>query len=398
MATDLTFGQRLRNHRERAGKTRAVLGGLVGKSEEWVKAVESGRLLTPRLPMLLRLAEVLGLDDLAELTGEQPVPVASITKAGHSGTPAIGDAMKRAVRPVDQPPTLADITTRVSRAWVLWHQSYEERTALGGLLPGLITDSRRAVRTADPDQRRPLHAALASVYHLAQLFLAFQPVEELVWLSADRAAAAADAADDPLAIARAAWYYAHVYRSDAQPDAAEAAALDALALLDPDSSTEHRAHGGQLHLAVALAHAKAGRSGLAWRHWDLASDAAQALGAGYTHPVLMFGAGAVAAYGVTIAADLVQPVEAIRRSEAVDVATLPSRTRRAFYLLETARARRLRREYASVAYLLKHAARESSDTVRHSIFARAATLELLEHRGPIREDARELALVVGLLG
>ena len=394
---DLTFGQRLRNHRERAGKTRAVLGGLVGKSEEWVKAIESGRLLTPRLPMLLRLAEVLGLDDLADLTGVQSVPVASITKAGHDGTPAIADAMQRTARVADHPPTPDDITIRVSRAWKLWHHSYEERTALAALLPDLITDTRRAARAADPGQRRPMHVALANVYHLAQLFLAFQPVEALVWLSADRAAAAADDADDPLAIARAAWYYAHVYRADAQPDAAEAVALDALALLDPETNDEQRTHWGQLQLAVALAHAKAGREGLAWRHWDLASDAARALGAGYVHPVLMFSTGAVDAYGVTIATDLVRPGDAIRRSEAVDSAMLPSRTRRAFYLLETARAHRLRREYASVAYLLRHAVRESHDTVKHSIFARAAVLDLLEHRGPIREDARELALAIGLL-
>jgi transcriptional regulator with XRE-family HTH domain len=58
-------------HRERAGKSRAVLGGLVGRSAEWVKALETGRLLTPRLPMLIRLAEVLGIDDLSALTGDQ---------------------------------------------------------------------------------------------------------------------------------------------------------------------------------------------------------------------------------------------------------------------------------------------------------------------------------------
>jgi Helix-turn-helix domain len=40
-------GQRILYFRARAGMTRAVLGGLVGRSAEWVKAVESGRLLTP---------------------------------------------------------------------------------------------------------------------------------------------------------------------------------------------------------------------------------------------------------------------------------------------------------------------------------------------------------------
>ncbi len=61
MRPDMSFGARLRYRRERVGKTRAVLGGLVGRSEEWVKAVETDRLLIPRLPMLLRLADVLGI-------------------------------------------------------------------------------------------------------------------------------------------------------------------------------------------------------------------------------------------------------------------------------------------------------------------------------------------------
>jgi transcriptional regulator with XRE-family HTH domain len=50
----LKVGQRIHYFRTRAGMTRAVLGGLVGRSAERVKAVESGRLLTPRLPLLVR--------------------------------------------------------------------------------------------------------------------------------------------------------------------------------------------------------------------------------------------------------------------------------------------------------------------------------------------------------
>ncbi|MGH3814835.1 MAG: helix-turn-helix domain-containing protein [Pseudonocardiaceae bacterium] len=70
----MTTGQRVRYFRQRAGMTRAVLGGLVGRSDEWVKAVETDRLLTPRIPLLLRLAEVLKVDDLAQLTGRRSYP------------------------------------------------------------------------------------------------------------------------------------------------------------------------------------------------------------------------------------------------------------------------------------------------------------------------------------
>jgi transcriptional regulator with XRE-family HTH domain len=55
----LTVGKRIKIHRERSGKSLTVLGGLVEKSPEWVKAVENGRLLPPRLPMLCRIAKAL---------------------------------------------------------------------------------------------------------------------------------------------------------------------------------------------------------------------------------------------------------------------------------------------------------------------------------------------------
>ncbi|PSK97756.1 helix-turn-helix protein [Murinocardiopsis flavida] len=75
--TELAFGQRLKLLRTRRGMTREVLGGLVGRSGSWVKAVECGRLATPKLSLLLRLAEALRTRDLAQLTGCQSVDVDS---------------------------------------------------------------------------------------------------------------------------------------------------------------------------------------------------------------------------------------------------------------------------------------------------------------------------------
>src|ERR1700758_2288772 len=86
------FSRRLRYFRERAGMTRAVLGGLVGRSESWVKSVETERFLMPRLPMLIRLADVLRLD-LAELVGEQGVPAAAYSKGAHPALPKVTEAL-----------------------------------------------------------------------------------------------------------------------------------------------------------------------------------------------------------------------------------------------------------------------------------------------------------------
>jgi transcriptional regulator with XRE-family HTH domain len=65
----LTTGQRIQILRERKGLSRPALAGLLGMSAEWLKAVETGRLQTPRLPVLVRIGAVLRIRDVADLAG-----------------------------------------------------------------------------------------------------------------------------------------------------------------------------------------------------------------------------------------------------------------------------------------------------------------------------------------
>ncbi|MEU2702429.1 MULTISPECIES: helix-turn-helix domain-containing protein [Micromonospora] len=398
MTNPAAFGARLRAHRERAGKTRPVLGGLVGRSAEWVKALENGRLLPPRLPMLIRLAEVLDISDLADLTGDQSLPVASVTRAGHPDVDTVAAAMQRAAAPAGDLKQSDVLRGLVDQAWSLWHRSSVERSAVAAVLPGLLGDAQRSARRLDGQARRSALVELARVYHLAQLYLAHQPYPELVWLAADRAMRAAQDADDPAAIAVAAWYYAHVYRSSNQIDVAEHLLIDAAAMVDPAAGTEQLARWGQAQLGIALGHSKAGRAGQAWRAWDAAEEAAGRLGDRYAHPWLMFGPAACLAYGVTIETDLCRPGEAIRRADTADYSMLPSRTRRAAALIDAARAHLLDRGEVAAIHLLGRALRESVDTVRHNPYARTAALELSNRPGTVGEDARELALAIGIQG
>ncbi|MEO3776462.1 helix-turn-helix transcriptional regulator [Micromonospora sp. B11E3] len=398
MTDPKTFGARLRAHRERAGKTRPVLGGLVGRSAEWVKALENGRLLPPRLPMLLRLAEVLDISDLADLTGDQSLPVASVTRAGHADIDNVAAAMQRTIVPAGDPTPVDALRGLVDQAWALWHRSTAERTAVAAVLPGLLADAQRSVRRLDGLARRQALVELARVYHLAQLYVAHQPHPELVWLAADRAMLAAQDADDPSAIAVAAWYYAHVYRGANQVDAAEQMLVDAVGLVDPAAGSEQLARWGQAQLGIALGHSKAGRAGRAWRAWDAADEAASRLGSRYAHPWLMFGPAACAAYAVTIETDLCRPGEAVRRADTADYRALPSQTRRAGALIEASRAHMLDRGEVAAMHLLGRALRESVDTVRHHPYARTVALELSNRPGTVGEDARELALAIGVMG
>ncbi|MDK1473582.1 helix-turn-helix transcriptional regulator [Streptomyces sp. 549] len=396
-----TFGQRVRGLRERRGMTRPVLGGLVGRSAEWVKAIETGRLATPRLPLLLRLADVLAVEDLAELTGEERLAAATYTKAAHPALPAVTGALTSYHLDHgrdEEPAPVGELLTRVAEAWRSWHSRGAHRTRIAALLPDLLADVQYAARTLDGGERRQAQAALAEVYHLTQLFLSFQPVPELVILTGDRAMSAAQDADSPRAIAGAAWYMNHVFRDAGERHEARVElAMRAADLLAQDRDADAVARWGLLQLAAALSYAKVGRKGDAERFWDHADDAARRLGDDYTHPYLIFGRGMVDAYAITMRADLVQGRAAVEAAEGVDVSGVPSVTRRAFHLVESARAYSMEREPVAVVHLLGRAWELSPETVRFNLFARGAVADLsVRGGGLVRPDAEVLRRRMGV--
>lgn len=393
------FGKRLERYRKRAGMSRPVLAGLCGRSPEWVKSLETGRLQTPRLPLLLRLAEVLGVEDLRELTGDQRLATATYTKAAHEQLPEIAEALASYPMVVeDGPADVADLTSRVRQLWELWHGTHRHRTAIASLLPKLLQDARVAVRRAEGIDRRRALAAEAQAYHLTQLYLSQQPAAEQVWLTGDRAMTAAQDADDPYAMAAAVWYLNHIFRDAGQAaDARVHLALDAIRLLDLDRSDEDRALWGLMHLAIALSHAKMGREGDAWRHWDHADYAAAMLGESYVHPWLMFGRGIVDGYAVDILNDLMKSGEAVQRADQLDLSIIPSATRRSRHLIQIGRAFYMQKEPVAAVHFLQRAEDTAPETIRFDPWTRGALLNLSENGGAtVREDARRMARRLGI--
>jgi transcriptional regulator with XRE-family HTH domain len=405
-----TFGQRVQHARLRTGKTRAVVAGLMDQSAEWVKAIETGRIGMPRLPKLLRLAHVLGIEDLAELTGEERLAAATYTKAEHGALPTVKRALTTyQLAPDDREPESAEIlAARLRTAWRLWHDSDPRtnhgttvegnRTRIVGLLPSLLADTQHAARALEGAERRRALVSLAETYHLAQLFLSFQPAPDLVVLTGDRAMTAAQDADSPRAIAAAAWYMNHVHRdageaAEARVDLAEQAA----SLLQDREDPEHIARRGLLYLAVALSYAKTGQQGDAWRYWDKADEAARQLGDDYAHPWLMFGRGIVNGYAITMHNDLMQPAKALEVAEALDLGRIPSATRRSYHLIESARAHGMLGEGTAAVSLLGKAFRESPETIQYNLHTRSVLPELVKS-GPrmVRDDALGLARELGV--
>ncbi|MBD0742783.1 helix-turn-helix domain-containing protein [Streptomyces sp. CBMA152] len=389
------FPERVRRARERRGMTRAAAAARVGRSYEWWKAIETGRLRMPRLPMLVRMADVLDVSSLSDLTGDDRVTASSYCNVAHPALQRVKDALTSYALGVgdEEPETPEVLTARVRQAWQLWHGIGDHRTHVADVLPALLGDLQHAARAWDGTSRRRVLVQLAQAYHLTQLYLSFQPAPELVMLTGDRAMAAAQDADSPHAIAAAAWYMNHVYRDAGEAHEARVElAMLAAELLDKDRSEEDMALWGLLHLAAALSYAKVGEAGSADHYWDQADHAATKLGTPYAHPWLIFGRGMVDAYRLTIDNDLPRSGPAVRAAAGLSLEAMPSATRRGFHSIEQARAYSLAGEDVATVHFLTEANKLSPETARFNIFARSTVADLVESGATaIRPSARALA-------
>lgn len=387
-------GERIRVLRERKGLTRPTLAGLVGKSASWLKGIETGRRLPPRLPTLVKLAEALGVGDVALLAGADmdlgdaaSIPLASFSRIPHGAVPAVRDAVRAPLLtvPAAAPdlPTLAD---RTAQAWRLWHGSPTHRTDVGRVLPALVRDARVAARVTEGGDRRAANAILADVYALVQHELVWAAEPELIWVAADRGVSAAHAADRPLPLAGAAWTLAIVQRSMGDLDGALDLVHEAAALLQPsleNGPTELRAMYGALQLHAATTSARDGREGDALRHLDEATATAERLPTGYHHPWTQFGMSNVAVHAVSVRADLSKSSTAREEAQRIDPATIPSRERRARLMVETARTYHQRRDHAAALDWLERAYPVCNDSVHYSPQARQMATDAVTHGGPL---------------
>lgn len=398
----LTIGQRIKYLRERRGMTREVLAGLVGKSESWLKQVENGKLQSqPRLPILIQLAEALRVKDLHELTGEQRSVIRMFAGPGH---PAL-DAVRAAINTSPLMPTgtvqpLVTLRARLDAAWRTRHASPDHRTALGAILPDLIRDAQLASRMyRDADRRRAL-ALLAEVYGLSQMYLAYQPAQDLLWRVAERALTAAQESEDPLALSCAVWFLVQAHRDTGDLDAAQAIneqGLTALSAYMDAAGVDLRAMWGALTYELGYTAARAGDTGEAWQHWQDAARVAERLPADYYQPWTSFSGVIMKAHAVTVAVELHQGGESARQATGAEAAPIPSRPRRGRHLIETARAHQLGRDHAAVLGTLELAHRQAPETIRYNGYARRMIVELTQGPKPFQPAARMLADKIGLM-
>ncbi|MET7714368.1 helix-turn-helix transcriptional regulator [Streptomyces sp. NPDC005407] len=404
-AEPIAFGQRMQVLRTRRGMSRTVLAGLVGKSPSWVKQVEGGQLQMPKLPMVLRIAEALRVQDLSELMGDQTVPVALFVGPGHARLPQVRAAIDAYPFTADhEAPPVSHLEARLVRAWRARHSAPNHREVIGSLLPELIRDAQLAVRQSETAaERRVAQALLSQAYSLCQFFIAYQPDAALLWRVVERGMVAALESEDPHTLGVAAWLAAQAHR-DSGPgyfDAADAVTLETLRYLEPllpESGDDVLAIAGALQFEAGYTAARRGDTGSAWGYWDTARAMAERLPADYYHPVTSFSRAIMGAHAVTVAVELHAGGESVRQAAVADAATIPSRPRRARHRIEEARGYQLDRQPEAALAALDKAYGAAPETMRYNGYARRILLEEAESKSPSqRRRASELAVKVGML-
>lgn len=394
------IGERIQIIRERTGKSRPVVAGLVGRSAEWLKSIEKGRLLPPRLDMLVRLAEVLGVKDLAELIGDEPL-LSLQRRAAHPVVPA----MREAIEDIEllSGTTIPDVNglgLRAEQAWRLWHSSSQPRADVGAVLPSIIRDGRRAVRILDGDEQRAAYAALASAYGLAESVLYWVADATLLALVVDRCMDAAQQVDSPEVLARAAWVVGNVWRNCGREEDAWSLAQDACSMLEPglnDDSDSTRALWGACQLHSSITAARLGREGDALRCLDAGMNMSTRLPAGYAEDWTLFGKANAELTGVSVYVDLFKSGSALDYGQRLEVDSLPSLGRRTRLWLEVARASAQRKDWTATLHFLQRATSISEEFMRHHPLSRGLTGELVTVGGRfVDRESRILATRLGV--
>jgi hypothetical protein len=346
--------------------------------------------------MVIRLAEVLKVSDLADLLGED-MPTALYARPEHPSLNEIRRALTSYGALGDDPtPSLDDVRQRVRHAWQLRAVSGRDRTDLVAVLPGLLIDAQRTVRASStPARTRAGYRLLAEVYHLGQLYLCYQDAPELLWVVVDRAMSAAQASENTAAVARATWFSAYLYRDFGVTDQAHQVVEDAIRQLAAVAETPAiQRQRSVVRLASAWNHARDGRPALAWREWDMAVDADR-YAAEVPAPSELFGTtcGDVA---LSLDVELGKAASAARRAEATDMQAVRSVPRRTRLMIEASRGQMLKREYTGAVHLLRRAYQTSPEATLFSAHARTMVHEMRTHAGPMLLP--ELAALAESLG
>jgi transcriptional regulator with XRE-family HTH domain len=406
---EMSIGQRIALYRKARGLTQESLAMRLNRSKSWVTKIERGERPIDSIPTILQVARALGVE-IQQLTGRPYFPEPSERGTKSEGLYPLRRVLMRydAIHGTTHrmrdglPPPIADLRREAERARQLYNRSPNNFSAVVPFLPALIGQAQLAARQASERDRGVAHAVLANLYRLAALELRQYGDMDLGWIAADRALLAAGHSGDDLLVASCAASMTVQLMVQGQPEEAVGLAMDGATAIGPhltkSKSPKSLAIWGALHLYAAQAAARADDPKESRRLLEIATAAAEELGADREEYWLFFGPTNVGIQEAGILVDLTEPVEALRRAATVDPNRLPSVNRRCYYHLHAARANGLRRQDHEAIRELLAAEQVAPELVRWDPMARELVHAMLEReRRSLNPNLRGLAGRLGML-
>lgn len=386
----LSIGERVAIYRKRRGLTQRELGELVGRTDEWVRKVESGRHELDRISILGQVASVLGIG-IVDLLGSQ-ILLQWREQEEHASIPQLRAALTDyrhflPVSPADSASANLDLDQlgqRLTYVWEDYQNSRYNRVVLS--LPGLVTETVTAARylTGD-DQRRALRQA-ASIHQLVGVFTPKLGETDMASLAATKGLEFAQQSGDIPTIAalyRIAAYTLGAMGEHGQAVALAESAVGALApeLSRPDATGLDLSVWGMLHLVASRAAAQADNRGTSQQHLRLARQIAERLGSDANYGFTGFGPTNVVMHEVVAYNELGDLMRAAEIGPSLDTRAMPTE-RRGRHAIEAARALAGVGRAGDAVALLLDAEQYAAEQILHHVLARSVVRRALRGRNP----------------
>lgn len=363
------IGRRVRYWRLRRNLDRQRFADMVGRSTSWVDKIEKGERNLLRLPMLDRVAEVLGVDPAALTDGSTARRAARCVDAVEVQTirEALSWYPSLSVRGGEQEPKLDQVTKQlkyVDQAWLSSHFTVVVRH-----LPKLLREAQMLISAAQPSYQVATSRTLVMGYRLASSVLLKFESNDVAWLAADRAMQTALAVGDTLALARATRSVARSLTSTGQLTSAINALTGMADRMRPELAAradELLSLYGMLYLAASITAAKQEDAEMAFIMHEQAQVAAENFGPHYETHQTVFGLTNVALHRVAALVRLHEPGQALEYARNIDprsISALPSE-RKVNYMLDITTAYTETGRYAEAARTLVEAERVAPEEVR----------------------------------
>ncbi|MEV6560918.1 helix-turn-helix transcriptional regulator [Nocardia sp. NPDC051756] len=394
----LTIGERLELLRRQRDLSRRALAEQVGRSEEWLRLVESGNKPLDSIAVIFRLAEALHIKDLRELIALPPQLAPASVQAGDD----LAESLKHSI--IDHPPirgtgldteSIDDLTGRLHRCQNIWEHSPARYSELAEFLPPVVTAARIRYSLTHDDKSGNV---LLHGYHLSRRFLTRVGAHHLAYTAADRATMVAEQTQDPGQLAACAWHTGNGMLGLAQAQECHDYAIAAAQrLAEAADSTDRTVLIGALRLLAAKGAAAAGNVAESNRLTVAATQVANQFDCDHTVYGIPFGPteALIARLEIMLwGGNCEQAAELAARQQVPDAHPVGGRMR---FHLAGAYACARRNDYAGASSALGKAADVCPEDFRYGSDTQS-TLQYLIKQGNrlVRPEVHELARVAGL--